>query len=90
MDFTETDYHDIERAQNALLEGREKATQTIVELSNLIKRVDSKLVELMQIRGHPHAMCDVVAQLSKNKKLDRLPSSYTEAAVPAVVLVKKR
>ena len=85
MDFNDTDCHDLMRVHNALLEAREK----IVELSDLLTRVDGKLSEMVQLQGHPPAMCDVVAQMSKNKKLDRMRANYKEAAVPAVVLVKK-
>ncbi len=89
MDFTESEHRDLIRVQQALLEGREKASQTVAELSNLINRVDVKLAQLTQIQGHPPAMCDVVEQMSKNKKLDK-ESLRNREAVPAVVLVKKR
>ncbi len=89
MDFTEREHHELMRVQQALLEGREKAAQTVAELSNLINRVDVKLAQLTHIQGHPPAMCDVVEQMSKNKKLDKEALRNGEA-VPAVVLVKKR
>ncbi len=93
MDFSEIEFHDIARVESALLEAREKATETLAELSGLINRVDTKIAMLMQMKGHPPAMCDVIDQLSKNKKLDRRQQyNYAgdAAAVPAVVLAKKR
>ncbi len=89
MDFNEIEFHEIERVQSALVEARERASDTVLELSSLISRVDSKIEKLMQIKGHPPAMCDVIEQLSKNKKSDRVHANNTEEIVPAVVLVKK-
>ncbi len=89
MDFSESEFHEIERVQSALVEARERASDTVLELSSLIARVDSKIDKLMQIKGHPPAMCDVIEQLSKNKKSDRVKANNAEEIVPAVVLAKK-
>jgi hypothetical protein len=93
-------HQDVEHMQQVLIEerdrameDREKALQTITRLNSLLMRVDVRLAELAQLKGHhPPAMCDVIEQMSKNKILDRahIGNRGAEQAVPAVVLVAKR
>ena len=92
--------HEIERMQQALLESRDramedrdKALQTVAQVNLLIRRVDVRLAEIAQIKGHPPAMCDVIEQLSKkDKNSDRghVGNPGAEHAVPAVVLVASK